>query len=101
MQGVLSAAEVTEDVTLRIHRAWIDNADTVCFVYEAVEQPHGLIGLRRVIEQGPEWTVSGIVDEILTGEMGEPLGSCFDTLRADSDGVLWWAGNLAEWKEPR
>jgi hypothetical protein len=98
---VVRAAQTSHQSVLKIHRAWIENPEVACFVYESAEQAHGRLGLRRTVEQSSEWTVEGIVDEILTCEMGEPLGSCFDTLEADGDGVLWWTGNRAEWKAPR
>jgi hypothetical protein len=101
MRQVVRAAQTSHQSVLTIHRAWIENPELACFVYESAEQPHGRLGLRRTVEQGSEWTVEGIVDEILTCEMGEPLGSCFDTLQADADGVLWWTGNRTEWKAPR
>ncbi len=101
MRQVVRAAETSYKSVIEIHRAWIESPEVVCFVYESAEQPHGRVGLRRTVEQGSEWTVEGIVDEILTCEMGEPLGSCFDTLEADRDRVLWWTGNRTEWKAPR
>lgn len=46
------------------------------------------------------WT-EGVVDEIVTCEIGEPLGSLHETLRPDAEGVMWWTGNLPEWKVRR
>jgi hypothetical protein len=101
MRQVVRAAATSHKSVLKIHRAWIEGAEVVCFVYESEVQRCGRVGLRRTIEQGSEWTLEGIVDEILTCELGEPLGSCFDTLEADEDGMLWWIGNRTEWKVPR
>ena len=83
---------------IEVEAAWTEADDVLCLVYR---QPgmygNVTLGLRRTVEA--DWTIDGVVEEILVGELSEPLGSLYDTLQPDADGVMWWTGNLPEWKE--
>jgi hypothetical protein len=78
--------------------SWTEGDDVFCLVYrqEGYDWP---LGLRRHVP--PEWTVDGLVQEILICELEEPLGSLSATLQADDAGVRWWRGNPPEWSVPR
>ena len=72
----------------------------LCLIYRQPKWYGDLtLGLRRAVES--DWTIDGVVNEILAGELEEPLGSMHDTLEPDESGAMWWSGNLPEWKELR
>ncbi|RHA39005.1 hypothetical protein [Cellulomonas rhizosphaerae] len=79
--------------------AWAEPDDVFCLVYRQPLYGDVLLGLRRAVE--PDWTIDGVVDEILSFELGEPLGSLFDTLIRNDAGVHWWNGHPDEWKVRR
>ena len=78
--------------------SWTEGPSVLCLVYRQRGYRYTL-GLRREVED--DWTLEGLADEILTCELDEPLGSMIDTLQPDDQGVMWWSGNLPEWKERR
>lgn len=78
--------------------SWTDGNDVFCLVYRQPEHYEGTLGLRRVVEA--DWSIDGVVGQVLDGELGEPLGSLEETLRGDEHGVMWWSGDLPEWKGP-
>lgn len=75
---------------LRILGAWIEEPDTICVVYRGWWYP-GTVGLRQHIGS-TDWPVETVVLNILTYDLGEPLGSLVDTLEPDDHGVMWWSG---------
>lgn len=96
----LAARPDTSDFVTHVERSWTEGDDVLCLVYRQPRWYGDLtIGLRRTVE--PDWSIDGVADEVLVGELDEPLGSMFDTLEPDEDGVMWWSGNLPEWKERR
>lgn len=78
--------------------SWTEGPTVLCLVYRQSLYDCTL-GLRREVED--DWTLEGVADEILTCELDEPLGSMIDTLQPDEHGVMWWTGNLPEWKVRR
>jgi hypothetical protein len=89
-----------EHFAVHVERTWTESADVLCLVYRQPGMyPDMTLGLRRTVD--PDWTVEGVADEILCCELGEPLGSLYAGLEADEDGVMWWTGNLPEWKDRR
>lgn len=90
----------TSEFTTHVERSWTEGDDVLCLVYR---QPRWygdlVIGLRRSIES--DWTIDGVADEVLNGELHEPLGTIYATLEPDDEGVMWWSGNLPEWKVRR
>ena len=83
-----------------VEAAWTEGNDVLCLVYRQPRMYADVrLGLRRSVE--PDWSIEGVADEILVAELGEPLGSRRDSLQADADGVMWWTGNLPEWKQRR
>jgi hypothetical protein len=87
------------NLVTEVVEAWAETDDVFCLVYRQLLYGDLLLGLRRVVE--PDWTIDGVVDEILSCELGEPLGSVFDELVPDDAGVHWWNGNPDEWKTRR
>jgi hypothetical protein len=95
----LSAWGRTEFRT-EVQKSWTEGDAILCIVYRQPDMyPTLRLGLRRTIEA--DWTVAGIADEIVSCEIGEPLGSLYDTLQPDAEGVMWWTGNLPEWRVRR
>lgn len=88
----------TDDFATEVVDSWVENDDTFCIVYRQRLYGDELFGLRRTVE--PAWSISGVVDEVLTCELFEPLGSLYDPMVADEQGIKWWAGNLSDWKGP-
>ncbi len=72
---------------------WAEGEDTICVVYEGWWYP-GTLGLRRKVEANVP--VEHVVEDMLSGDLGEPLGSLVDTLVLDDNGVMWWEGNPPE-----
>ena len=58
--------------------SWTEGDDVFCLVNRHPEHYDGTLGLHRVVED--DWTIDGVVDQVLVGELGEPLGSMEDTL---------------------
>ncbi|WP_418058657.1 hypothetical protein [Pimelobacter simplex] len=54
-------------------------------------------GPRRDVDAG--WTVEQVAEYVLVSELGEPLGSLADELEL-VDGVWWFSGDHADWREP-
>lgn len=77
----------------------VEAEDVFCLVYRQPLYGPTTIGLRRTVE--PDWTIEGVADEVVTCELGEPLGSLWHTLTPDLAGVMWWTGNPPEWKVRR
>lgn len=94
---VLLGAPDTMGTGLVVIDSWVEGEDTFCIVYR-YEFFDGVVGLRRTVE--PDWSIDAVVDHVLVGELGEPLGAMEDELVADKDGVMWWAGDTPEWKGP-
>ena len=78
---------------LHILGAWVEGPDTICVVYEGWWYP-GIVGLRQNTGS-PDWPLETVVLNILTYDLGEPLGLVTDTLQADEHGVMWWTGTPA------
>lgn len=78
--------------------SWTEGDDVFCLVYRQPEHYDGTLGLRRVVED--DWTIDGVVGQVMDGELGEPLGGLVNTLQPDEGGVMWWSGDLPEWKGP-
>jgi hypothetical protein len=78
--------------------SWTEGDDVFCLIYRDPEEYDFTLGLRRTGET--DWTIDGVVDQVLVGELGEPLGALEDTLRADDKGVMWWTGDQPEWRGP-
>jgi hypothetical protein len=76
--------------------SWTEGDDIFCLVYRDPDEYDFTLGLRRTVE--PNWTIDGVVDQVLVGELGEPLGTLEDTLRPDDQGVMWWTGDRPEWR---
>ncbi len=96
----LRSRPATSDFMTHVERSWTDGDDVLCLVYRQPRWYGDLVlGLRRVVES--DWTIDGVVDEVLSGELGEPLGSMYGSLEADDEGVMWWQGNLDAWKFKR
>jgi hypothetical protein len=62
----------------------------ICVVYQGWWYP-GLLGLRQHIGSR-DWPVDTVVLNILSEDLGEPLGSLVDSLEPDEHGVMWWSG---------
>ena len=78
--------------------SWTEGDDVFCLVYRQ-DRYDWPLGLRRSVT--PEWTIDGLVFEVLTCELEEPLGSLMSALEPDDRGVMWWSGNPPEWTVPR
>lgn len=92
LEAVLVGVEPprASDGNLQILGAWTEEPATICIVYRGWWYP-GTIGLRQHI--GPtDWPVEIVVLNILTYDLGEPLGSAVDSLEPDDHGVMWWSG---------
>jgi hypothetical protein len=95
----LSTWEHTEFRT-EVQKSWTEGDSVVCLVYRQTGMYSKLtLGLRRTVED--DWSIEGLVEEMVVCEMGEPLGSLYESLQPDAKGVMWWTGNLPEWKERR
>lgn len=81
---------------IEVVNSWTESDDVFCLVYRDPEAYDFTLGLRRTVE--PCWTIDGLVDQVLVGELGEPLGALEDTLRADDKGFMWWTGDRPEWR---
>ena len=80
---------------LRLLDSWTEGEDTICVVYEGWWYP-GTLGLRRNVEANVP--AQHVVEDILSGDLGEPLGGLVDALVPDDNGVMWWEGNPPEWR---
>jgi hypothetical protein len=78
--------------------SWTEGDDVFCLVYRQARYDWPL-GLRRRVP--PEWSIDGLVQEVVICELEEPLGSLMPTLQPDAAGVRWWSGNPPEWSVPR
>lgn len=90
--------QITAKPPIKLVDSWTEGDDVFCHVNRHPEHYDGTFGLHRVVED--DWTIDGVVDHVLVGELGEPLGSMEDTLHRDARGVMWWSGDLPEWKGP-
>lgn|GEM_PF-3530313 len=90
---------MSADLVPELVDSWVEAEDVFCVVYRQPLYGPILLGLRRVVEA--DWTIEGVVDEVVTCELGEPLGSLWETLTPDEAGTMWWAGNPPEWKVRR
>jgi hypothetical protein len=111
----LQTSQVSEAWCVAVEDAWAEGPDTLCVVYKAAHAGPSLVGLRRtradaltssatdqyvpgdfvdvgLYELGdpgdPDPTAFG--QTIAEFDIGEPLGTVFDQLRADDDGTGWW-----------
>jgi hypothetical protein len=96
LEGVLKRVEPPRTVNgnLRILGAWTEGPETICIIYEGWWHP-GTIGLRREIES--DWPLESVVLNILTADLGEPIGPSVDT-DPDEHGVTWWTGAPPQWR---
>jgi hypothetical protein len=118
---------ITEAAEVRVEWAWTDGPTAFCVVYRPPYQPGDRVGLRRqaddgvVLEYGTssvlylerasgEADVDGLANPIAFGvavaafDVGEPLGTSFNELRFDDEGVGWWGSidtGLPSWPAPR
>lgn len=98
LEGVLRNVEPprASNGNLRILGAWTENPETMCVVYQGWWYP-GILGLRRHVGS-TNWPLETAVLNILTYDLGEPLGSLVDALEPDEHGVMWWTGTpSASW----
>lgn len=75
--------------------SWVDG-DAICVVYRGWWFD-GTLGLRRRIE--PDVPLDRVVDYVLMQELGEPPGSLVEGVVPDEDGITWWHGDRAEWRD--
>jgi hypothetical protein len=101
LAGVIESIRTQDEsdwLAVDLQRSWTEGDDVFCLVYQQPGALRGMtLGLRRTVE--PDWTIDEVLVEVVGSELGEPLGSLFDTLQADEAGVMWWTGNLPEWKQ--
>jgi hypothetical protein len=83
---------VTESRSVRVHDFWTEGEDVICVVY-AFPGVEPLVGLRRVVSH--DLPIEEKVDEIVNFEIGEPLGTWFDSSFV-VNGVFWWDGGPPE-----
>lgn len=96
LEAVLTNVEPprTSNGNLRILGAWTEEPDTICVVYRGWWYP-SIVGFRQHIGSA-DWPLETVVLNILTYDLGEPLGTLVDTLEPDDHGVMWWRGTPPE-----
>ncbi|HEX6875650.1 MAG TPA: hypothetical protein VF165_08330 [Nocardioidaceae bacterium] len=92
LEAVLMGVELpsARNGNLQILGAWTEEPDTICVVYQGWWYP-GIVGLRQHIGS-TDWPMETVVLNILTEDLGEPLGSLVHSLEPDEHGVMWWSG---------
>jgi hypothetical protein len=111
----LAVSTLTEARRVHVHHAWADGDDALCVVYRPPFDPDRVVGLRRHrsdavlksrLEPG-DMAASPYIDDpdnpdpvqfgqsVADFDIGIPLGTVYDTLRADRGGVGWW-GTLGD-----
>ncbi len=100
LSGVLESIRTQDKsdwLAVDLKKSWTEGEDVFCLIYKQRSLEGMTLGLRRTVEA--DWTINEVLAEVVASELGEPLGSLYDTLEEDDAGVMWWTGNLPEWKQ--
>jgi hypothetical protein len=83
----------TEGRSVEVLAAWVDDGCALCLVYQ-YPYYEGVLGLRSGIDTDmygePASDPESFGRDVADFDIGEPLGTTADWLRADHHGVSWW-----------